>query len=257
MLTQTALRDCSYPARLCMEPHAHDEDCLSILVRGAFVERIAGRERNYVRGQIAYLSAGVVHSQIFGAAGARQIIFRPQPHWLEHLAACNTPLADSPHTNSPLFSQLGDRLLMEMRTEDDFSAIACEGVLLEIVAAFGRKSRTGRGATPPAWLCVARDYLHQNLLAPLRMQDIARVAGRHEVHVAREFRRFFGVSVGTYLRRLRTEHVARLLLRPHLSISEIALECGFSSHSHLCREFKAHYGVTPSLYRGRPVSASG
>jgi AraC family transcriptional regulator len=81
------------------------------------------------------------------------------------------------------------------------------------------------------------------------MQDIARVAGRHEVHVAREFRRFFGVSVGTYLRRLRTERVARLLLGPHLSISEIALECGFSSHSHLCREFKAHYGVTPSRYR--------
>jgi AraC family transcriptional regulator len=232
-----------------MKPHAHEEDCLSILVRGAFVECIGGRERNYVRGQIAYLPAGVVHSQVFGAAGARQIIFRPQPHWLEHLVACNTPLVESPHTNSPVFSQLGDRLLGEMQADDDFSAIACEGILLEIVAAFGRDSTTSANGRPPAWLCAARDYLHQSALAPLRMQDIARVAGRHEVHVAREFRRFFGVSVGTYLRRLRTERVARLLLRPHLSISEIALECGFSSHSHLCREFKAHYGVTPSQYR--------
>ncbi len=53
----------------------------------------------------------------------------------------------------------------------------------------------------------------------------------------------------TGARRLPVERVARLLLRPRSSIGEIALECGFSSHAHLCREFKAHYGVTPSRYR--------
>jgi AraC family transcriptional regulator len=81
------------------------------------------------------------------------------------------------------------------------------------------------------------------------MAQIARAAGRHEIHVAREFRRFFGCSAGTYMRRLRTEEAERMLLKRSVSISEIALTCGFASHSHLCREFKAHFGVTPSEYR--------
>jgi AraC-like DNA-binding protein len=42
-----------------------------------------------------------------------------------------------------------------------------------------------------------------------------------------------------------------MLLKPQISISEIAHSCGFASHSHLCREFKAHFGVTPSQFRLR------
>jgi AraC family transcriptional regulator len=81
------------------------------------------------------------------------------------------------------------------------------------------------------------------------MPQLAHVAGRHEIHIAREFRRFFGVSVGEFARRLRIDQAARLLVRSNASISDIALESGFSSHSHLCREFKARFGVTPSVYR--------
>jgi AraC family transcriptional regulator len=51
------------------------------------------------------------------------------------------------------------------------------------------------------------------------------------------------------MRALRIEHAARLLLGTCMSISEVALESGFSSHSHLCREFRARLGVTPSRYR--------
>ena len=225
---------------------------MNIVVAGDFLERIGGQERDYARGQIAFLPAGVMHSQSFGAAGARQIIIRPQDCWLDYLADCKTRLQEAPCSNSATFRRLGDRLLEEIHNEDGFSALAREGILLEIVTAFARNRTAPRaGARPPAWLCVARDFMHENALAALSMVQIARVAGRHGVHLAREFRRFFGTSVGTYMRRLRTEHVARLLQRRHTRISDIALDCGFASHAHLCREFRAHFGVTPSQYRLR------
>jgi len=128
--------------------------------------------------------------------------------------------------------------------------MASEGIVLEIVAAFGRSTRPMmRAAVPPAWLQAARDYTQESNLAPLSMRQVAHAAGRHEIHVAREFRRFFGISPGGYARRLRAERVAQLLLRPYVSIGEIASDCGFSSHSHLCRDFKAQFGLTPSEYR--------
>jgi len=239
-----------YPARAAMQPHHHDEASISIVVRGGFWETIGSHQRDYARGHIAYLPAGMAHSQQFGSAGTRQMILTARPAWLDYLADCQARLADSPHTRSPAFRELADRLLQEMSRDDSFSALSCEGLILEIVAAFGRTCATARGdVRPPAWLCGVRDFVSENALAPPGMQQIAQVAGRHEIHVAREFRRFFGASLGAYMRRLRSEHAARLLLGTRMSISEVALECGFSSHSHLSREFKAHLGVTPSQYR--------
>jgi len=250
MFAHHELRSRDYSARTSMAPHTHDVESLSILVRGAFTERIQRSERNYVRGHVAFLPAGVLHSQMFGSAGARQVTFRPQPDWIEYLSDCKTPLAASPYIIAPIFHQLGERLLEEMTRDDRYSRLSCEGLMLEIVAAFGRRNGpVPRSRKPPRWLFAVRDYVQEHALAPIALKEVACAVGRHEIHVAREFRRFFGASVGEFTRRLRTEEAAHLLLESRMSISEIALNCGFSTHSHLCREFKGRFGVTPSGYR--------
>jgi AraC family transcriptional regulator len=221
-------------------------------VSGVFLERIGSDERTYSRGTASYCPAATTHSQVFGATGVRQIIFKPDSSWLDYLADCKARLDEAPHTHSATFRDLGDKLLGEMHQDDGFSPLACEGIMLEIIAAFGRKrAATAATASPPAWLRAAREFMHENAFVSLTMAQIAREAGRHEIHLAREFRRFFGIPVGAYLRRLRIEQAERFLLKPQISIGEIAQSCGFASHSHLCREFKAHFGVAPSEYRSR------
>ena len=250
MFAQTGLRLSRYQPNTEMAPHQHDEASLNIVVAGDFLERIGHAERSYTRGTAAFCPAATTHSQTFGATCVRQIIFKPDDSWLDYLADCKARLDEAPHTSSTAFRDLGDRLLEEMRQDDGFSAVACEGIMLEIVAAFGRNRAASTAATqPPAWLRATREFMHENAFASLTMAQIARAAGRHEIHVAREFRRFFGIPVGAYLRRLRAEQAQRLLLKPQVSIGEVAHSCGFASHSHLCREFKAHFGVTPSAYR--------
>ena len=216
MLAQTGLCVRNYAAHFSMAPHEHNEDSISIVMQGEFLERIGTRERRYARGHAVLFPAGVTHSQIFGAAGARQIIFTPRASWLQYLADCKPWPDESPHViDATTFRHLGDRLVEEIDNDDGFSAIACEGILLEVIAAFGRRGNAATTqATPPAWLCVARDFIHENAVTPVSLAQIAGAAGRHEIHLAREFRRFFGASVGTYSRRLRIEHAARLLLKP-------------------------------------------
>lgn len=252
MFSETGLRVSRYLPRTQMAPHQHDEVSMNIVVSGNFLECIDRVERAYVRGTASFCPAATMHSQQFGAMSVRQISFRPHASWLDYLADCKTRLDEAPHIYSTTFRHLGDRLLDEIRRDDGFSAIACEGIMLEIVAAFGRaRSEVVARAKPPAWLCAAREFIHENAFASLSMIQIAHEAGRHEIHLAREFRRFFGISVGGYLRRLRIEQVEKLILGPQVPIGEIALSCGFASHAHLCRVFKAHFGVTPSDYRTR------
>jgi AraC family transcriptional regulator len=250
MLAQTGLRISRYRPHTKMAPHQHDEASMNIVVAGGFLERIGKDERTYTRGTAAFCPAATTHSQVFGTTGVGQIIFKPDDSWLDYLTDCRANLDEAPHTCSTTFRDLGDKLLQELRQDDACSALACEGIMLEIVAAFGRrKTAAAAKSKPPGWLRAAREFMHEHAFASLTVAQIAAAAGRHEIHLAREFRRFFGIPVGAYLRQLRTEQAERLLLRPQLSIGEIALSCGFASHSHFCREFKAHFGVTPSEYR--------
>jgi len=250
MLDQTRLRLSRFTPNTVMPPHDHDYASLNIVVGGGITEKIGHGERRYVRGHASFCPAGFMHSQNFGSEGARQIIFRPQDAWVDYLTDCKLDLSVSPFVGSSVFQHLGDRLRDELQSDDAFSAMACEGLMLEIVAAFGRSGTTDTNiGEPPPWLKRARDFLHENISSSLSMARIARAAGRHEIHLAREFKRFFGSSVGNYLRRLRAERAAELLVQSRNDLTDIAFACGFSSHSHLCREFKARYGVTPSQYR--------
>ena len=243
--TEVCVRD--YRPREIMPPHVHADPLISIVIRGAFREKIENSERFYSPGHVAFFPAGGKHAQEFGPFGVRQIIFQPQQDWLAYLSDCGTELEAAPYTKGPEFGLLGDRLLLELKNDDSLSELAREGILLEIIAAFGRSD--ARSGVAPQWLRKAREFLHDNACRSVTLDELARVVGRHQTHVAREFRRFFGTSVVGYLRRLRAQRAAGMLADDDLEISAIAFDCGFNSHSHLSREFKLFYGVTPSAYR--------
>ena len=89
----------------------------------------------------------------------------------------------------------------------------------------------------------------RNLGAELSLQELAKESGYSRVHFLRMFRAATGYAPHSYLLKLRVDRVRELLANSTLSLTEIALECGFSSHSHLSRVFRQVVGATPSEYR--------
>jgi len=83
----------------------------------------------------------------------------------------------------------------------------------------------------------------------LSLQVLAKESGYSRVHFVRMFRAATGYTPHNYLLKLRLDRARELLASPALSLTDIALECGFSSHSHLSRVFRQVLGATPSEYR--------
>jgi AraC family transcriptional regulator len=83
----------------------------------------------------------------------------------------------------------------------------------------------------------------------LSLESLAQESGYSRVHFIRMFKAATGRSPHNYLLNMRIERVRELLANPALSLTDIALECGFSSHSHMTRAFRQLLGVTPSEYR--------
>lgn len=68
-------------------------------------------------------------------------------------------------------------------------------------------------------------------------------------HLSSLFSRIEGKSIQQFQQEIKTERVKELLAYDELSISEIAMDLGYSSAAYLSTQFKKSTGLTPSQYK--------
>jgi AraC family transcriptional regulator len=95
----------------------------------------------------------------------------------------------------------------------------------------------------------ARQQVEDAFDRPFAVAEIAASVGVHPAHLAREFRRHYGTTIGAYVRRLRLEWATARLAASDDTLSSIAFAAGFANQSHFTRAFKRHTGLTPGGYR--------
>jgi AraC family transcriptional regulator len=89
------------------------------------------------------------------------------------------------------------------------------------------------------------DYIELHLTEELSLDVLSKTACFSNFHFHRIFAAATGETLNRFIRRLRSEKAAsQLLLNPHKSVTEIALDCGFSGSSAFARTFKEFFGVT-------------
>jgi AraC-like DNA-binding protein len=101
----------------------------------------------------------------------------------------------------------------------------------------------------------ARSVLSERLGEPLRLSGIAAAVGVSTFHLCRAFRAATGETLHAYRNRMRLQ-AALERLDDGESLTEVALDLGYSSHSHFSAAFRELFGVAPSqVRRARPLSA--
>src|SRR6202021_182579 len=93
------------------------------------------------------------------------------------------------------------------------------------------------------------DYLRGNLDRQVKLKELARVACLSEFHFHRIFGAVSGETLNNFTNRLRLEKAARLLRYSVQSLTDIALDCGFSSSATFSRAFRSGYDTSPSQFR--------
>jgi len=93
------------------------------------------------------------------------------------------------------------------------------------------------------------DYLRENLHRPVKLGELAHVACFSEFHFHRIFGAVSGETLNNFTNRLRLEKAARLLRYSDQNLTDIALNCGFSSSATFSRAFRSGYETSPSEFR--------
>jgi AraC family transcriptional regulator len=92
-------------------------------------------------------------------------------------------------------------------------------------------------------------YIEENISEQISLADLAEIARLSVFHFSRAFKQSFGMPPHRYHTRHRIERAKILLTKPHQSVTEIALDMGFSDTSSFTAAFRKMVGRTPTEYR--------
>ncbi|MBO5889716.1 MAG: helix-turn-helix transcriptional regulator [Clostridia bacterium] len=94
----------------------------------------------------------------------------------------------------------------------------------------------------------AVNYIKTNFSSVITLKDLGELTGYSPNHFQQVFKSIIGITPQKYLEEVRITRAKYLLIQNEKSITDIAYECGFSSHSHLTRVFKNKTLLTPFEY---------
>ncbi len=94
-------------------------------------------------------------------------------------------------------------------------------------------------------------YIGTHFMENITLENTAKELGYSKFHISRVLNNKIGEQFNNYVNRLRINAAEILLVETDMTISNIALECGFESIRNFNRVFKGQVGYTPSSYRNQ------
>lgn len=242
------IREILYAGGIVLPKHSHPHAYITFVIEGAFREHYRGRSILCRTGMIRFLPAGEVHENEIQAR-SRCLHVSGDPSAFEQLRQQPAVPTRPAEISGLTTTWLANRLYAEFSRQDTASAMAIEGLVLEILAEIARSEAADTKLLAPHWLKQATEIVESRFLERLTLTEIAAEVGVHYVHLSRQFHKYNRCTVGELIRRRRVQYASHLLAHSQTPLAEIALVCGFSDQSHLSFLFKRYMGLSPSKFR--------
>jgi AraC family transcriptional regulator len=200
---------------------------------------------------LVFHPAGETHSNRFGKTGGLCLNLEFSSAWEKRIREISPVFANNTTFNDFRTVKSLTQLRRELHLMDDLAPLAIESLVLEIIvgAARGHALRCRSPKSPPLWLKRAEELIRARFSYALTLDEVAREIKRHPVHMVREFRRYYGCTIGEYIRRLRLQSACERLARTDEPLVMVALSCGFANQAHFSTFFKRATGMSPTHYR--------
>jgi AraC-like DNA-binding protein len=236
------------------EPHRHDTYAIGISLTGVLRFRYRGSSRICLPGQIHVLHPDVLHDGGPGTSeGFSYRILYAEPALVrDALGGGELPFVADPVQNSTPAT----RLLASLLSDIDEPITDLSRVDIATIIADALRSLSGARArqTSVDFRAVSgvRDYLAAHPAMQTPASTLERLTGLDRFSIARQFRKAFGTSPDRY-RTMRRLELARSAIENGVPLAQAAAQAGFADQSHMTRQFKQTYGLTPARWANTVV----
>jgi len=241
------LVDAFYELPIDHPKHEHKQSYFMLIDRCVYRERLGSRTSLHPPNTALWRPPEISHSDGMVGTNGRSFSVFVRDRLLRKYSDYASIPGEFSEKNSYLVF-LANRLRNEFRNWADGSDLIAEGLVLEMLG-YAAKERIPADKNPPQWITRIVDKLEDEYLERHTNLELADEVGVHPVHLARTFRKFYGRSIGTYLKEIRVHRAMLLILQKELTLAEIAHSSGFSDQSQFTRAVKDIIGITPGVFR--------
>jgi len=246
---ELTLTETAYPPNFQLSQHAHEMACLGVMISGGIFEEFALRKLSYNAHTAYFRPPQVTHKNHTHAMGATCFNLEVSSGWLENVQEYGRFPSEPTTFEGGQLNRLAYEVYKQWKSMDEVAPLVIEGLAYEIAAELCRTSGDKTEPHPPRWLKGVQEIVRSRFAESFSLAEIAQEVGRHPVHVAREFRRYYGRTVGQLKRECRINHACERLAHSELPIVDIALEAGFAQQAHFSTVFRQMTRLTPSEYK--------
>ncbi len=248
----------------------HWHNALEILMpeHNYYDAEIEGTHYHLTPGQILIIPPGMLHTLTAPSSGSRFIFLLGIDHLsgLKGFSGIQSLLSTPIYVTKENFPEIHDevyQLLLEIRDEyfcqNEYAALSIQAQLILLLVKFSYNHLNTNDLFPNVQLYKQKeyvqkfndllDYIDAHYMEDLNLEEIAAQIGFSKFHFSRLFKQYTNFTFCDYLCYRRLRAAESLLVQPDLSVTEIALQVGFSSISTFNRVFKQKKKCSPSEYR--------
>jgi AraC-like DNA-binding protein len=222
--------------------HYHENPYFTYLLEGKLFE--SNKKESY------YLDAGSLlfhnwqdaHYNIKPPQYTRGFHIELNANWFDNYGVDTTNFEGSFAVQNPVVKSLMNNVFVESKTNDIYAKLSIETLVLDIFDSM--KKTSSYKVNRPSWVSNLREFIHEEN-CDFSLRSLSDVLQIHPTHLSRDFSRYFGTTLGNYVRLIKLNKAFSLLLTSKLSVTEVGYQCGFYDQSHFTKHFKQVYGFPP------------
>ena len=253
---------------LSYEPHWHTAMEVIIPIENSYDVSVCSNDYHLLPQEILIIPPGEIHSLYAPDMGLRYIYLIDISFLskIKGFVSIQALLSKPIHITRDGYTKIHKNILnqfleieAEYSADRDYCEMTIYSILLKIFADLGYNRTHNSELFPNTRIYKKKEYIQKlntvldfidvNYTESLNLADMADMAGFSKYHFSRLFTEYTGHSFCDYINLRRIKAAEGLLSNDDLSITEIAMQSGFSSIATFNRLFKGFKGCSPSEYR--------
>lgn len=236
-------------SRYAFEPHTHEAYGIGTVTRGAERFRYRGAQHVAAKDSLVLMNPDELHTgEAATEDGWQYRMIYLEPELLETVTGSSNWSFSEVVNHDPLRAARISQLINGLWSENDL--LVQQGLLFNLIDTFKPYAchLPNSKHTAAHRFEQIRDYLHDNYMFPVTLDDLAAVVSLSPYHFQRMFKAHYHVTPHQMLMAIRLWHAKRFLT-DGMPAAQVAAASGLTDQAHLTRAFSQRYGITPVRYQ--------
>lgn len=225
--------------------HSHNNAHITLFLKGGTTEKRKNFSETVGPGSLLFYHSDELHLNQDTLFPSKNINIEINENLLKELQISEAIIEKSVQ-NTTLTKFLVLKIFKECLVADTFSG---DTITMLFAQLSNSNSHLERFEKSPFWVKSLNELLNDCWNENPNLQDLAQVLNLNPITISKHFPKYFGCTLGEYMRRIKINRSLSLIESNKTNLTEIGFECGFADQSHFIRTFKNQTGFLPKQFQ--------